>query len=72
MLVWGGYGGGSKYWGDGAAYEPTARVWTPLNNDGAPLGRHDHSTAWTGTELVIWGGRSPVLGVASDGAVYVR
>jgi len=32
--------------------------WTPTNPSGAPIGRYGHSAVWTGTELIVWGGRN--------------
>ena len=32
--------------------------WTPLPTNGAPSPRCFHTAVWTGTEMIIWGGRS--------------
>jgi hypothetical protein len=44
--------------GTGARYDPVANLWTPMP---APAGwsnaREFASVAWTGTEMIIWGGR---------------
>ncbi|MCD6023004.1 MAG: hypothetical protein K0R20_2714 [Actinomycetia bacterium] len=58
LLVWGGY----EYVGSnedpdegGFAYDATSRRWEPLPP--SPLaGRSDPAFAWTGRELLIWGG----------------
>jgi len=36
-------------------------TWTPVNNAdvvGKPSPRHYHTAVWTGTEMIIWGGRA--------------
>ncbi len=61
MVVWGGYsydGTTEQYHDTGALYDPTADTWTPTATSGAPTGRLDHTAAWTGTLMVIWGGYS--------------
>ena len=58
MIVWGGYGGfefGSL--NDGAAYNPVNDTWRTISNVNAPTPRRNPYQAWTGDEVVIWGGR---------------
>ena len=66
LYVWGG--GGSctgfiqKPLGNaGWRYTPATDLWRPMA--GAPAGRTGHSSVWTGSELIIWGGSSnlPVM-----------
>lgn len=65
MIIWGGSESHScglfcffrTNYSDGARYNPTSNTWQPVNTAAAPLGRSDHSAAWTGSEMVIWGGR---------------
>ncbi len=73
MLVWGGathtldYDAGPK----GAAYDPVADRWRRLPP--SPLrGRADHIAAWTGREMVLWGGSALGFGgqVFGDGAAF--
>lgn len=61
MLVW----GGSHRNGDdevnevtrrGSAYNPATNRWRPLATAGAPPARFFHTTVWTGTRMVVWGG----------------
>ncbi len=37
----------------------TTAGWQLLNSDGAPSPRTQHSGVWTGSEMIIWGGRVP-------------
>ncbi|MBI2392835.1 MAG: hypothetical protein HYV09_24835 [Deltaproteobacteria bacterium] len=58
ILVWGGRG---KCTGivcdDGAAYDPATDTWSML--PAAPLTpRDEHFVAWTGSELLVWGGNA--------------
>lgn len=72
MLVWGGTGPGTcplMYCGDGASYDPITDTWRPLSGTGAPGPRVWHTAAWTGTEMLIWGGQS-ASGALGDGARY--
>jgi len=51
---------------DGGFYDVAADRWTPiLSSAGAPAGRRAHLVAWTGSRVLVWGGRT-----ASDQAPY--
>ena len=58
LLVWGGYeyvGSNEDPDADGFAFDAATRRWEPLPR--SPLeGRSDAAFAWTGRELLIWGG----------------
>lgn len=45
------------YSNKGARYNPTTEVWTEMNFTNAPEARFKHKTVWTGTEMIIWGGK---------------
>jgi hypothetical protein len=79
VLIWGGAESGPDLPLDegrlprhGAAYDPVADSWRIIPD--APIaGRHAPISAWTGTELLVWGGsRSESEGRAAlaDGAAY--
>jgi hypothetical protein len=54
---------------DGAAYDPVADRWRSL--PAAPLSaRSEPGAAWTGRELVVWGGFASFEGSLGDGAAY--
>jgi len=58
FVVWGGMacpgcGGGRNV---GGIYEPATDVWTATPTDGAPTGRGAHTSVWTGSEMLVWGG----------------
>lgn len=53
----------------GAAYDPETDTWRTLPS--SPLGHREEQTAtWTGSEMVIWGGRTPDGRRLDDGAAY--
>ncbi|HEY3238105.1 MAG TPA: hypothetical protein VGL92_00980 [Acidimicrobiia bacterium] len=77
MIVWGGAeraGNAPIYQEDGAAYDPAEDKWRKLPT--SPLGpRADHFAAWTGTEMLVWGGNPGVPTAFGnnefvDGAAY--
>jgi N-acetylneuraminic acid mutarotase len=65
MIVWGGYfrlqlfpSGRwvTNYIFTGARYAPLTDSWTPLSTTGAPAARVWPVAAWTGREMLVWGG----------------
>ena len=72
MLVWGGIGAGSApaNLGDGARYSPVTNSWVPISTTGAPSSRSGHVAVWTGTEMLIWGGRGNSFNALAHGAAY--
>lgn len=59
MLVWGGYFGAARqqYFIQGAAYDPASDAWQAMSATDAPAARYEHSGVWTGSQLIVWGGR---------------
>ncbi|HVW33112.1 MAG TPA: hypothetical protein VHL53_11275, partial [Acidimicrobiia bacterium] len=77
MIVWGGAwraGNASIWLDDGAAYDPAGDKWRSIAS--SPLApRSDAFAAWTGKEMLIWGGQThdslAVFGDEwDDGALY--
>jgi N-acetylneuraminic acid mutarotase len=71
MIVWGGsyfLTGNDHYLNDGARYNPAADTWRAVNTNGAPVARRFHTTVWTGTEMIVWGGFG--TGYLGDGGRY--
>jgi hypothetical protein len=50
---------------DGAVYDPASDTWTPVAAKHAPIGRFGHTAIWTGSQMVVWGGRSLALDAGS-------
>jgi N-acetylneuraminic acid mutarotase len=72
LIVWGGLsrpGDTSRTrLGDGARYDPALDSWTPMAT--GPVPRDVATAVWTGSEMIVWGGRaSDTVGLA-DGAAY--
>ena len=80
MLIWGGmsyagsFGDPKGHYADGAAYDPATNTWTPLPAAGAPSPRVYQTAVWTGTQMLIWGGRlsenRDYILPLGDGAAY--
>ena len=34
----------------------TNDTWTPISTAGSPVGRSGHTSVWTGSEMIVWGG----------------
>jgi N-acetylneuraminic acid mutarotase len=71
MIVYGGYGFNTvefTYLGDGAEFDPILGTWS-LVKDGQPSARSRHTAEWTGSEMIVWGGRD-VFGLSMSGARY--
>jgi ankyrin repeat protein/N-acetylneuraminic acid mutarotase len=72
LVVFGGEGMGTSF-GDGARYCLAEDTWAMLPSDDAPASRTGHAMAWTGKEVIVWGGFGGVWGDNrnhNDGARY--
>ena len=71
LVVWGGIGDDLVVHADGAAYDPHSERWRALPP--APqrqfLEEGNGSAVWTGQELLIWGGMTPVSGTRRVGSL---
>lgn len=58
MIVWGGWDPATGYTGTGSRFTPALDVWVSIAASGAlsPSPRADHSTVWSGTEMLVWAG----------------
>ena len=68
MLVWGGsdHPECDSSVSDGAAFNPATQQWRPLED--SPLRpRIGHAALWTGTEMIVWGGRATSTAVEVAG-----
>ena len=54
----------------GGRFNPNTNTWKPTNTTGAPAGRMYYGSAWTGSEMVVWGGGDQVDGNFSTGGRY--
>jgi N-acetylneuraminic acid mutarotase len=61
MIVWGGVaesGEGQENIASGGVFDPVAKVWTRMSTTGAPAARTAYAVTWTGSGMVVWGGRT--------------
>jgi len=76
MIVWGGvlvnnagdvesdtWVENSSMTDTGGIYRPASNSWAATSTVNAPAPRAGHSAVWTGSEMIIWGGRG---GIADD------
>jgi hypothetical protein len=57
MIVFGGdAGGGSPVLNTGALFDPLTFEWRPTTTQDAPPPVRKHMAAWTGREMLVWGG----------------
>ena len=62
MINWGGgresvdLGGWARF-DDGIAYNQSTGIWREINNEGTASPRMQHTAVWTGSEMVVVGGR---------------
>jgi hypothetical protein len=76
-IVWCGRYGDPPASGDGALYDPVADRWRAITTEGAPPCTFEPPYAWTGQELVVFGGGSDtrvggtfVSGTTTAGGLY--
>ena len=69
MLIWGGcrYSSCTTVLDSGGLYDPATDSWRLTTTTGAPTGRAFFSSAWTGSELFVWGGWDGAGAVAGGG-----
>lgn len=63
VIVWGGTGysdQGVRALNSGAIYNPKDNSWAALPVSNAPYARDGHAAVWTGSHMLIFGGRNPV------------
>jgi hypothetical protein len=62
MIVWGGetmsVSGSSSVLNTGSRYAPASDAWTSTSvGASTPSARYWHTAVWTGSEMIVWGGR---------------
>ena len=76
MIVWGGVRGTAPpvFLRDGGRYDPVTDTWAETNwlAPNVASVRADHSAVWTGSRMLVWGGRvgSPTPTLLSTGSAY--
>jgi len=72
MIVWGGrdaFALSLQAVDVGGVYDPVSDSWTATSLAGAPAARVEHTVVWSGSEMIVWGGRSSTAfsGLSSGG-----
>ena len=74
VIVWGGGKPPEGYsFMTGGRYDPVSDTWRSMSTVGAPTLRSSHSTVWTGSRMVVWGGGQfldPYLDYYDTGGQY--
>ena len=70
MIVWGGYfyDVGYEYFDTGGRYNPITDSWTAISEVNAPAGRFNHTSVWTGGQMIVWGGQNSLS--LNTGGIY--
>jgi len=59
MVIWGGSGDQGLPVDTGGRYDPVADTWTATSTGAnVPDPRIEHTAVWTGTEMIVWGGKA--------------
>jgi N-acetylneuraminic acid mutarotase len=73
MVIWGGFyrdaSGSDHLFNNGGRYDPVSDTWTATTLVGAPSARFGQTGVWTGSEMVVWGGRDAGT-IFDNGARY--
>ena len=57
MIVWGGFDNLNFVdFNTGGRYNPNTDSWTATSTNNVPDARQNHTTVWTGSEMIVWGG----------------
>jgi N-acetylneuraminic acid mutarotase len=68
MVVWGGFNQDVfSTLNTGGRYDPATDSWTATNVVDAPSARDLHTAVWTGSNMIIWGGRGDSFNFNSGG-----
>ena len=59
MVVWGGHDDGGNDVNTGGQYDPVGNSWMAggTTTTNAPTVRESHTAVWTGSKMIVWGGR---------------
>jgi N-acetylneuraminic acid mutarotase len=71
MIVWGGYTNISpNYLSTGGRYNPVTDRWMATTTTNAPHARWHHTAVWTGSQMIVWGGKGSSSGLLNTGSRY--
>jgi N-acetylneuraminic acid mutarotase len=71
MIIWGGYGcGGNCLLNSGGRYDPGTDSWTATSTTNAAEARYYHTSEWTGSEMIVWGGTNRTIYLNTGGKYH--
>jgi N-acetylneuraminic acid mutarotase len=72
MLIWGGYNSNtSTVYNNGKLYDPVTDTWSNFTPANPPTARQYHTTVWTGSKMLVWGGAGTDLNApVNTGGIY--
>lgn len=71
MVIWGGAPVGGGYLNSGSIYNPATTMWSDLPIDAfTPSARGYHSAVWTGSKMIIWGGKGNDGPYLDSGSIF--
>lgn len=76
MIIWGGvFVDASNPWepqylNTGGRYDPVTDTWLPTSMIGQPPRRSEVLPVWTGSEMIVWGGRSNAVHLEGNCHLY--
>ena len=72
MIIWGGKNllSVSTFFNTGGRYTPSTNSWNATTTTGAPSARATHTAVWSGTEMIVWGGKISAAVVVNTGGRY--
>jgi hypothetical protein len=71
MIVWGGrHASGNGALATGGRFDPATNTWQTMAITDAPAARYQHTSVWTGSEMIVWGGVDSTGAPLKSGASY--
>jgi Zn-dependent metalloprotease len=67
MVVWGGFNPATLTpFATGGVYNPATDSWTTVASTNAPFARWFHTAVWTGSRMIVWGGRQAMASTTAN------
>ncbi len=75
VILWGGStdaaeGSEETVLNSGAIFNPSTQKWREISLEGAPSSRHFHTAVWTGSKMIVYGGKNKLAESLNSGGIY--